>query len=321
MASQLDWYLQINLKARQLRLLVAIADLGNLTKVAETIHVTLPAVSKALADIESGLGLELFRRTPQGLRATTYGECLIRYARKMLVDLQQARDELKYLSSGSAGKVNIGVYPASSSVLLPHALALLKQRSPSVNVLVTEGTNSTLLPKLWEGKLDLVAGRLPNVSASSGFESKVLLEEQWRVVTGPQHPLARREHLKWSALKDYPWVLPPVASIMREPLESVLWKNGIEVDKNFIETGSLQIIRAYLYLVDAIAVIANAAAHDRSQPLAVLPLSLPPVSRAVGVVWNRNQPLSPAAELLIACLEEAASVMQQAEGLEGAKLA
>ena len=76
--SQIDWYLQINLKARHLRLLIALDDFGNLKQVADLSHVTVPAVSKALTELEKGLGLELFSRTPRGLKATPYGECLDR---------------------------------------------------------------------------------------------------------------------------------------------------------------------------------------------------------------------------------------------------
>src|SRR5262245_12866214 len=117
--AELDWYLLINLKARHLRLVVAIDTYRNLTQVADITHVTVPAVSKALAELERGLGLELFTRTTQGLKPTPYGECLIRHAREMLTSLNQARDELKALSTGTQGKVNIGVLPASTYALLP----------------------------------------------------------------------------------------------------------------------------------------------------------------------------------------------------------
>ncbi|HWK35422.1 LysR substrate-binding domain-containing protein [Sphingomonas sp.] len=313
MPTSLDWYLLRNLKARQLKLLVALDDLGNLKKVAEATHVTLPAVSKALAELEKGLELELFTRTTQGLRPTIYGECLIRYARSMMIELQQARDELKALSSGSGGKVSIGVYAASSSVLVPDAIALLKERSATTNVLVSEGTTSTLLPQLWEGKLDLVVGRLPILSPSSGFEEKLLLEEQLVLVTSPAHPLAQLEHLEWADLKEYPWVLPPLPSQMREPLERALIRNGIELERDYIETSSLHLTRACLYRTRAIAAMASAAAHDTLLPLAVLPLSLPPMPRGAGMLWNRNRPLSPAAGLMIECLEEAAAVLKEKE--------
>ena len=230
--AQLDWYLQVNLKARHLRLLVALDDFGNLRQVADISHVTVPAVSKALAELEKGLGLELFTRTGQGLRPTAYGTCLIRLARKMLTDIHKTRDELKALSSGSEGKIHIGVFPASTSVLLPQALMLLKQRSPGTNVLVTEGTAISLLPELWQGKLDMVVGRLPSRNAMNGFEEKALLEEPVLLMTGRHHPLAKKKKLQWSDLKSYPWVLQPMDSFLRDPLERALFEHGVPLSNN-----------------------------------------------------------------------------------------
>ncbi|MDR5832519.1 LysR substrate-binding domain-containing protein [Caballeronia sp. LP006] len=313
MSTQLDRYLHLNLKTRHLRLLILLEDLGSLKKVAEATHVTLPAVSRALAELEKGLGLDLFTRSPQGFRATPYGECLIRYARNILTDIQQVRDELNSLYNGSGGKINIGVYPASTSVLTPKALLLLKQRSPTTNAQVIEATRHVLLPQLWEGKIDLIVGRLPAVPPSSGFDERPLLEEKLVVVTGPQHPLARRKRLQWSDLQSYPWVLPPHASQIREPFERVLEKQGLEFQKNYIETMSVQVARSYLYCSDAISVLANTAARDRFQPLAVLPLPLPQMLRPTGIMWNRNRPFSAAAKLMMDCLEDAAKEIRETE--------
>jgi len=314
--AQLDWYLQVNLKARHLRLLVALDDFGNLRQVADISHVTVPAVSKALAELEKGLGLELFTRTGQGLRPTAYGACLIRLARKMLTDIHQTRDELKALSSGSEGKIHIGVFPASTSVLLPQALMLLKQRSPGTNVLVTEGTAVSLLPELWQGKLDMVVGRLPSRNAMNGFEEKALLEEPVLLMTGRHHPLAKKKKLQWSDLKSYPWVLPPMDSMLRDPLERALMEHGVPLSNNYIETLSTHLARAYLHISDAIAVMAGAAAHDASDKLAVLPLTLPKLVRPAGVLWSKNRSLSPGALLMIACLDEAAAMLEKKSALE-----
>jgi DNA-binding transcriptional LysR family regulator len=309
--AQLDWYLQVNLKARHLRLLVALDDFGNLRQVADISHITVPAVSKALAELEKGLGLELFTRTGQGLRPTAYGARLICLARKMLTDIRQTRDELKALSSGSEGKIHIGVFPASTSVLLPQALMLLKQRSPGTNVLVTEGTAISLLPELWQGKLDMVVGRLPSRNAMNGFEEKALLEEPVLLMTGRHHPLAKKKKLQWSDLKSYPWVLPPMDSMLRDPLERALMEHGVPLSNNYIETLSTHLARAYLNISDAIAVMAEAAAHDASDKLAILPLSLPKLVRPAGVLWSKNRSLSPGATLMITCLDEAAVMLEK----------
>lgn len=308
--SELDWYLQINLKARHLRLLVAIDTYRNLTKVADVNHVSVPAVSKSLTELERGLGLTLFSRTAQGLLPTQYGECLIRHARTMLATLQQARDELHALSSGTDGKVNIGMLPASASVLLPQALCLLKQRSPGTNVMVIEGTTASLLPELWQGHLDLVVGRLLPPDALSSFEEKELLEEPVKLVTGRHHPLAGKTVLDWSDLLPYPWILPPQGSILRAPLERALDAHNVPLSTNYIETLSMHVACAQLQVSDFIAVMAGTPANDATQPLHILPLSLPRLLRPAGVLWNRNRGLTPSAQLMLACLEETAQRLQ-----------
>ncbi|MDT7838987.1 LysR substrate-binding domain-containing protein [Aquabacterium sp. OR-4] len=308
--AELDWYLQINLKARHLRLLVTIDTYRNLTQVADVTHVTVPAVSKALSELERGLGLELFTRTTQGLRPTPYGECLVRHARTMLTNLHAARDELKALSSGTEGKINIGVLPASTYVLLPRALAVLKQRSPGTNVQVTEASSALLLPELWQGRLDLVVGRLPPPSALSSFKEKELLEEPVKLFTGLHHPLARKTRVDWSDLRDYPWILPPLGSILRDPLERALEAHEVPLSNNYIETLSTHLARAYLQVSDAIAVLAGGAANDLVHPLHKLPLALPKMLRPAGVLWNGNRRLTPGARLMVTCLEEAAQQLQ-----------
>jgi DNA-binding transcriptional LysR family regulator len=304
--AEFDWYLQVNLKARHLRLLVAIDTYRNLTQVAEVTHVTVPAVSKSLAELERGLGLALFSRTTQGLMPTPYGDCLIRHARSMLTVLHDARDELKALSSGAEGKVRIGMLPASASVLLPQALNLLKQRSPSTNVTVIEGTTELLLPELWQGRLDLVVGRLPPPDTLGSFEEEELLEEPVVLMTGLHHPLARKKTLQWSDLSAYPWILPPPGSLLRDPLERVLEANDVPLSNNYIETLSIHVVRAHLQDSDSIAIMAGSIANDPVQPLHVLPLSLPRLVRPVGVLWNRNRGLTPSAQLMVLCLEETA---------------
>jgi len=305
--SEFDWYLQINLKARHLRLLVTIDTYRNLTQVADITHVTVPAVSKSLTELERGLGLTLFSRTAHGLLPTPYGDCLVRHARAMLTVLNQARDELKALSSGTEGKVYIGMLPASASVLLPRALNILKQRSPGTNAVVIEGTTALLLPELWQGRLDLVVGRLPPPADTHGsFEEKELLEEPVALMTGHHHPLVRKKDLNWLDLRPYPWILPPPGSILRDPLERVLEAHDVPLTNNYIETLSIHVARAQLQVSDFIAVMAGTPADDTMQPLYQLPLNLPRLLRPAGVLWNRNRGLTPSAQLMVSCLEEAA---------------
>ena len=306
--SQFDATIRSSFKPRYLQLLVALDDLRHLGKVAASIHVTQPAVSKALAELERGLGLKLFERTARGVHPTIYGECLIRHARTMLSGLAQARDELQGLISGSSGSIRVGVFVTAALALLPHALALLKRRHPGMMVMVREGTMEAMLPELWLGNLDLIVGRLPDNRMAQGLHEKTLMEEAVVLVAGRHHPLARRRRLRWSDLREFPWVLPPVNTLLREPLERAFERHGVPLPANRIETLSVHVIRAYLHYTDAIAALAEHVSryYESLGLLTTLPLELPRLVRPVGAIWSRQRPLAPATQVLIQCLEEAA---------------
>ncbi len=305
---QLDAYVRTSFKPRHLQLLVALDEIRHLGKVAASINVSQPAVSKALGELERGLGLKLFERTARGVVPTAYGECLIRHARVMLSELAQARDELRGLASGSSGSIRVGALATAALELLPHALAVLKSRRPGITVLVREGTVEMLLPELLLGNLDLIVGRLPDGHGAKALGEKTLMEEGVSVVAGRHHPLAGRKRLRWSELKAYPWVLPPVNTLLREPLERVFEVHGIAMPANRIETLSVHVIRAYLHYTDTIAALASDVAryYESLGLMAVLPLELPKLVRPVGVVWSRHRPIAPGTQALIECLEEVA---------------
>ena len=303
---QIDSYVRTSFKPRHLQLLVALDEIRHLGKVATSISVTQPAVSKALAELERGLGLKLFERTARGVYPTAYGECMIRHARAMLSELAQARDELRGLVTGSSGSIRVGVLATAALELLPRSLARFKAERPSMTVLVSEGTVEILLPELLLGNLDLIVGRLPGARVAHGLGEKTLMEEGVSLVAGRNHPLARRKRLRWSDLTLYPWVLPPVNTLLREPLERAFEDHGLPMPANRIETLSVHVIRAYLHHTNAIAALAADVSgyYESLGLLAILSLELPKLVRPVGIMWNRQRPITPGAEALMQCLED-----------------
>lgn len=305
---QADWYIRRHLKLRHLQLLVAIDDLRNIGRVAASLNVTQPAVSKMLGEVERGLGVALFERTARGVNPTVYGAALVEHARQVLAKLDVARAELRDLLSGAAGKVSVGALPAVAPTLLPRSLALLKERSPGTSVFVREGTQDVLLQELLRGNLDLVVGTLPD-GRIPHLEEKVLYEDRFLLVAGRHHRLAGHARLAWSDLRECPWVLPPVGTLLREPLEVAFEEHGLAMPRNHVETLSVHVISGYLQLTDAIACLREAVAHRYQAlgALAVLPLDLPKMLGPVGMTWSRERLLSSSARLMMKCLESAIS--------------
>jgi len=307
--TQLDWYIRNELRPRHLRLLVALDELRHIGKVAAHINVTQPAVSKMLGEMEKGLDLKLFERTPKGVTPTLYGECLIRHARRLLNDFSQARDELKGLLDGDTGRIRVGVLSNVVPALLPRSVALLKQRAPRTNVLLREGTMERLLPQLLQGELDLIVGRLAEKHALPELGGKVLSQEPVVLIARPGHPLARRKRLEWADVMHCPWVLPSSEGLLHEPLERTFEQHGFPMPADFVEALSVQFVLAYLQETDAIATMTRDIAHHyrRQGLVSVLPFNFPKLMRPLGITWNRNRTMSPSTTLLIECLEEAAA--------------
>lgn len=309
--AKLDWYIRAGLKPRHLQLLVAIDDLGQLTKVAELLNITQPAVSKAINELQNGLGLKLFERTGRGLSPTLYGECLIRHARSILAELSVTGEELQALVEGRASKVNLGALPAAAGSIVPRALAILQRESPSTSVFVREGTLDVLLQELRTGHIDLICGTLPAKRAGADIEEKILTEDNTVAVVGPQHPFAGAGEVCWKDLAEFPWVLPPSGSLLQVPLLAMFRRHGVPLPTTYIETLSANVIQSFIHETNSIAFLSGSIASDYEERglLSTLTLSLPRLVRPVGVLWLAHRAPNEACNQLIVSLEAAASRM------------
>ncbi len=215
-----------DIKLRHLRLLIAIDDAGQLSRAARVLHVTQPALSKALAEIEGSIGAPLFDRTPRGLIANLSGAALIRAARSALAELERAGGEMENLDRGQTRSLAIGGMPTSALWLLSAAIARLTAREPSLAVSVIEAPTDSLLPQLLAGRLQLVVGARSRRALNDGMDAIPLYDEPMLIVVAPHHPLARRGRIAWEECIAYPWVLAPPANPLRIAFERAVRRAG-----------------------------------------------------------------------------------------------
>ena len=211
---------------RHLRLLLAIGDAGQLTKVAQLLNVSQPAVSKALAEIEGGIGLKLFERTPHGLAANGFGESAIKAARDVLASLQRASEDIESQSRSVVESVAIGAMPGAALSLLAQAIALDPAVRAGLSVNVVEGTTDALMPQLLADRIQILVGAVRRQPTES-VGVFPLYVETIHFAMSPQHPLARRKRLAWDELLAFPWLLPPPNHLIRTAFERALRKAGL----------------------------------------------------------------------------------------------
>jgi DNA-binding transcriptional LysR family regulator len=302
------WFIRARLKTRQLLLLVAMAEEGNIHRAAQALHMTQPAASKLLKDLETALEVELFERLPRGMRPTWYGETMIRHARMALASLSHAHEEIEALKAGRYGQVSVGAITTPGVSLMPSAIALLKREHPSLQVSLQIETSDVLMERLLQGKLDMVIGRLFERHDKSDLRYQPLVEEPVVAAVRPGHPLLSAPTLGLPDLVPAGWIVPSAGSVLRHRFELMFHEEGLEAPGNLIETTALLFITRMLQQSDLLAVLAADVARYYADHgmVAILPIALPCKMDAFGLVTHSDRLLSPGAKAMLEALRKAA---------------
>lgn len=293
------------LKLRHLRLVIAVANHGNIQGAAREIGVSQPAATKMVQDVEMDFGTRLFRRTNRGVVPTDAGHVLIRHCKLLYVQMTNAVQELDDLTEGNSGRVVVGTLLAASSRLLPGAIMALTRDRPGVAVEVVEGTNEILIPALRTGEIDMVVGRLSSRRHRAELVQHALYEERILAVAGPGHPLAERRGLTLADALGHKWILPPPQTTLRRQIDEAFLEAGLGVPPARVESVSYLTNRMLLRSDELIALMPSDVAREdiAAGRLRVLDLDLPVGRGPVGVTLRDGAMPSPASEAFLRCLE------------------
>ena len=302
------WFIRARLKTRQLLLLVALADEGNIHRASQVLNMSQPAASKLLKDLEDVLGVELFERLPRGMRPTWYGETMIRHARVALASLNQAHDELQAAKAGQFGQVSIGAITSPGLMLLPEAVQQVKAEHPDLRVSLQIETSDVLIERRNQNKLDILVARLFAQHDKSDLRYEVLTEEPICVVARVGHPLLNSKNLQLADMTEAGWIVPPAGSVLRHRFELMFQETGLRSPVDLIETGALLFTTKMLQQSDMLSVLATDVARYYAEHglMDILPIDLPCQMEAFGIITRRDRLLSPAAEVMLRAIRKAA---------------
>lgn len=308
MLSTTPWFLRARLKTRQLMLLIAIGDEGNIHRAAEVLNMSQPAASKLLKDLEDALGIPLFERLPRGMRPTWYGETMIRHARIALSSLTLAGTEIEALKTGRSGEVSVGAITGPGLSLLPHAVAIVAREHPNLRLQLVVESSDVLLERLSQNKLDIMIGRLFEGSEKANFSYERLGDEPVCAVSRPGHPMLASSTLTLEQLVQAQWIVPPPGSVLRHRFELMFQGAGLEIPPRLIETSSLLFTTKMLQQSDFVALMPLEVARYYAAygMVAVLPIQLSCTMDSFGIILRKDWLLSPAAKVVLRALKTAA---------------
>jgi DNA-binding transcriptional LysR family regulator len=213
------------MEINRLRSFAAVAETGHLTRAAEKLHLSQPALSAQIKALEDELDVVLFDRTPGGMVLTAAGQKLLGHAENVLAAAQVMRAEARALKGTVAGKATVGSLSDPEFIRLGDFTARSLERHPLLEVEFRHEITGVALAEVREGTLD--ASFYYGDLQGDGVDGIRLRDIAYRVAA-PAAWRDRLEHADWAAIAAEPWIMPPEASTHRQLAATLFRDHGVQ---------------------------------------------------------------------------------------------
>jgi LysR family transcriptional regulator, carnitine catabolism transcriptional activator len=281
----------MNLSQRQLQMFVTTAALMNVSRASEELHISQPALSRALQELESQLGVKLLLRTTRQLALTHEGSQFLPVAQRLLRDLSQAASDLREQATGLTGSVTLAVGTAFGCTVLPGILRSFAISHPGVRVKLIDDNSAGISERVIRAEVDLGIGSL--FGDTSGMTCEPLLTAPLGLL-GDSARFDLPAAVKTGDLRRLPLLKEPADSSIMKVLQS----RGSELVQqmhNGVEVSSLALQLALAQAGVGVAVMsALGASHPQASGLQFVALK-PAMQREVFLMQRRDRELNPSA--------------------------
>lgn len=273
----------------KVRTLLAVVQAGSFTRAAEELHLTQPAVSHHIRQLEQEFGIKIFNMEKRTLVPTAEGAVLIKYARRMMAVYNKARQAIED-SSKQLRHLTVGITQTVAEHRMPQAIALYCLERPETHVSITTDTIKNLYTglELYELDMAVVDGPLP----ASGLNSVLLDTDYLCLVVSPEHRFAGRSSVLLQELKDEKLILRSSGAGTRIQFDSYLL-NHSESIRNFnvmLELDNLATIKELVARNLGVSIISRSACREdeKAGRLAVVPIENARMTREISLVYHRD---------------------------------
>jgi LysR family hydrogen peroxide-inducible transcriptional activator len=289
---------------RDLRYLIALADLRHFGRAAEACHVSQPTLSTQVRKLEDELGVALFERAPRQVMLTPAGKDIVERARRIWAEVEQMREAARRTADPEAGSVRLGLFPTLAPYLLPHVVPGIRRRFPRLELLLVEEKTEALLGLLRSGRIDAAVLALPQ--HDEGLEMEFLFEEPFVLALPDAHPLAGHRNLALAELSDQHLLLLEEGHCLRDQALEVCGLAGSGEKEGFRAT-SLETLRQMVAAGVGMTLLPMLAVKPPvpvSGNIRLLAFRDPPPSRRLGMFWRRSSAMAPFLRQLASQLRE-----------------
>ncbi|MGO4701779.1 LysR family transcriptional regulator [Dyella sp. 2RAB6] len=294
----------MNVSLRQLRAFLAVARLQHFRRAAESLHLTQPAISRHIAELEAELDVRLFDRNTREVVPTEAGRYLQGAVERVLDELEGVLAHVHSESERRRGKVRVASVPTLSAGLMPASIAACARDYPQLTVQLHDQAQTLVLDSVRSGEVDF--GLAIEPADRESFDTETILDDPFVLVCRADHPFAALAEVPWKKLKGQPLVLLDQTSGSRRLIDRQLAAQRIEPEVAQQAGHTLTAFR----MVEAGLGVSVAPQLSLPAPGALVARPLVPVvHRAVTLIRRRHRSLSPVAALVWERIRDTAATL------------
>jgi DNA-binding transcriptional LysR family regulator len=284
--------MSMNISLRQLRAFLAVARQRHFRRAAEHLHLSQPAVSRHIAELEAELGVRLFDRTTREVVPTETGRYLESAIERVLDELEEVLAHVHSEGERRRGKVRIACVPTVSASLMPLCIADCARQYPELTIQLHDQAQTLVLDSVRGGEVDF--GIAIDPLEISDFDGETIMRDPFGLVCRPDHPLAASKTVPWKKLQGQRLVLLDYSSGSRRLIDQALHKHGVVADV-VQQTGHTH---TAFRMVEAGLGITITPMLSSPPPSLVMRALTPSEQRTVMLIHRRQRSLSPLAKLV-----------------------
>lgn len=309
------------LNRNHLSLFRAVAEAGGFSSAAEVVHISQPAISMQVGELEEALGTPLFDRLPRGVRLTYAGEVLLGYAQRIGAVEREAERAMREIRGLERGRLSLGASTTIGSYLLPAALGEFRRLHPAVKLRLTIANTDDIKRQLLDRTLDLglTEGAAPEDGALS---AQVFYQDELIVVAPPGHPVVagtpgrkRSGKIRARELSKQPMIVRESGSGTREVIDQAFAKRGVLLSNIALTLTTTEAIKRSVMASLGLAVVSRLCVglELASGLLAEIPVSDLKLRRHLYLLTLKGRQLSPSVAAFLSHLKRLPRIISGAQ--------
>ena len=306
-----------NISIRHLRAFIEIATTGSFTRAADNLHLTQSTLTATIKQLEEQAGLKLLDRTTRRVLLTREGKGFLPVAEKLISDFDTAFSDLQATATQQQGKLGVAASPSMIARVLPAVIQQYHQMYPKISIYLRDDNAGGIEQRVLDNDVDFGIGG--DHSQHPELNYQPVLSDRYGVVIPASHPLAKRSEITWEEISDLPQIHLTEDTGTRAQLFKLEKENNLNLPIHgaMIEVstpaGLAEMVKTGLGISLLPALAASTSAFDQ---LRFVPLSNPVLSRQICIINRKGRSLGPAAETLLAMVNQYFSSTELPEYVE-----